>query len=48
LLAQATDIEDPSMNSSQGQSPDPSGNDREDDDEPWRHPPIASGPVRKS
>jgi hypothetical protein len=29
------------MNRSQGQKPDPTGNDREDEDGPWRHPPIA-------
>ena len=29
------------MNSSQRQTPGPTGNDREDDAEPWRHPPIA-------
>ena len=29
------------MNSSQRQTPGPPGNDREDDAEPWRHPPIA-------
>ena len=29
------------MNSSQGQKPGPIGNDRDEDDEPWRHPPVA-------
>ena len=29
------------MNESQRQTPGPKGKDREDDDEPWRHPPIA-------
>jgi hypothetical protein len=29
------------MNSSQGKKPDPTGNDWDDDEEPWRHPPIA-------
>jgi hypothetical protein len=28
------------MNSSQGQKPGPAGTDWEDDDEPWRHPPV--------
>jgi hypothetical protein len=29
------------MNSSQGQKPGPTGNDWDDDEEPWRHPPVA-------
>jgi hypothetical protein len=29
------------MNSSQGQTPHPTGNDWDDDEEPWRHPPVA-------
>jgi hypothetical protein len=29
------------MNSSRGQKPGPTGNGREDEDGPWRHPPIA-------
>ena len=29
------------MNESQGQVPGPKGNDWEDDEEPWRHPPVA-------
>lgn len=29
------------MNSSQGQKPGPAGNDWDDDDGPWRHPPVA-------
>ena len=29
------------MNSSQRQTPGPTGNDRKDDAAPWRHPPIA-------
>ena len=29
------------MNSSQGQKSGPTANDREDDDPPWRHPPVA-------
>lgn len=29
------------MNRSQEQTPSPKGNDWEDDEEPWRHPPVA-------
>ena len=29
------------MNESQRRTPGPKGKDREDDDEPWRHPPVA-------
>ena len=29
------------MNRSQGQDPGPKGNDWDDDEEPWRHPPVA-------
>ena len=29
------------MNESQGQDPGPKGNDWDDDEEPWRHPPVA-------
>jgi hypothetical protein len=28
------------MNRSKGQTPGPTGNDWEDDEEPWRHPPV--------
>jgi hypothetical protein len=28
------------MNSTRGQEPNPAGGDWEDDDEPWRHPPV--------
>ena len=29
------------MNESQGQNPGPNDSDWEDDEEPWRHPPVA-------
>jgi len=29
------------MNRSQGQGPGPKGHDGDDDEEPWRHPPVA-------
>ncbi|MCE9658116.1 MAG: hypothetical protein K8R60_06115 [Burkholderiales bacterium] len=29
------------MNKPSGQKPGPTGNDWEDDDGPWRHPPVA-------
>ena len=29
------------MNRNRGQGPGPTGNDWDDDEEPWRHPPVA-------